>query len=138
MKAILNGGDLKNAMTFAANELKPYLLNETSLDRVLSREVLNLPEDEIASSGYVIHCLEASLWCVANSKNYSEAVLKAVNLGDDTDTTAAVTGAIAGALYGIETLPREWLDKLARLDELKIWIKEFTDKILNESVTRHE
>ena len=137
MKAVLNGDDLKNAMAFAANELKPYLLDETSLDRVLSREALNLPEGEIESSGYVIHCLEASLWCVANSKNYSEAVLKAVNLGDDTDTTAAVTGAIAGALYGIDTLPREWLDKLARLDELKVWIKEFTDKILTESVTRH-
>lgn len=59
------------------------------------------------------YTLEASLWCILNTATYSSAVLTAVNLGDDTDTTAAVTGALAGLIYGYEDIPKEWIDKLA-------------------------
>ena len=69
--------------------------------------------DGIASSGYVAHSLEAALWCLARTDNYRDAVLLAANLGDDADTTAAITGQLAGALYGRAGLPTEWLAKLA-------------------------
>lgn len=75
-------------------------------------------EPEIASSGYVVHTLEASIWCFLNTENYKDAVLKAVNLGSDTDTTAAVTGGLAGLYYGKEQIPNEWLSVLARRDDI--------------------
>ncbi|WP_241127662.1 ADP-ribosylglycohydrolase family protein [Novosphingobium terrae] len=67
----------------------------------------------IQSSGYVAHSLEAALWCVDQTETYRDAVLLAANLGDDADTTAAITGQLAGALYGMQGIPAEWLARLA-------------------------
>ncbi|RFS15773.1 ADP-ribosylglycohydrolase family protein [Emticicia sp. C21] len=75
-------------------------------------------EAEIGSSGYVLDTLEASFWCLFHTDNYKDAVLKAVNLGSDTDTTGAVTGGLAGLLYGYESIPNEWIDSLARKDDI--------------------
>lgn len=68
---------------------------------------------EIASSGYVAHSLEAALWCVGRTGSFAEAVLLAANLGDDADTTAAITGQLAGALYGADEIPAEWRQQVA-------------------------
>ncbi len=73
-------------------------------------------EDQIESSGFVLHTLEASLWCLAQTTSYKEAVLKAINLGDDTDTTGAVTGGLAGIIYGYEAIPKDWIDQLKNKD----------------------
>ena len=78
-----------------------------------------MKEEDIHSGGYVIHTLEASLWCFLNTGNYAEAVLKAVNLGGDSDTTGAVTGGLAGLFYGWQTIPEEWLAVLARRTEIE-------------------
>lgn len=67
---------------------------------------------EIKSTGYVIDSLEAALWCFAKTSSFQEAVLLAANLGDDADTVAAITGQLAGAFYGIENIPEEWVQKL--------------------------
>ncbi|MCJ2110210.1 ADP-ribosylglycohydrolase family protein [Methylobacterium sp. E-025] len=74
---------------------------------------------DIRSSGYVLHSLEAALWCVGTSTTFPEAVLKAVNLGDDADTTGAITGQIAGAIYGLSGIPRGWRKKLAWQDRIE-------------------
>jgi ADP-ribosyl-[dinitrogen reductase] hydrolase len=68
---------------------------------------------QIRASGYVAHSLEASLWSVGRTGNFEEAVLLAANLGEDADTTAAITGQLAGALYGVTGIPQRWLDRLA-------------------------
>ncbi|MBR2460713.1 MAG: ADP-ribosylglycohydrolase family protein [Clostridia bacterium] len=75
--------------------------------------------DSIQSSGYIVHTLEAAIWCLLNTGSYRECVLAAVNLGDDTDTVAAVAGGLAGALYGYGDIPSEWLDTLGRRDYLE-------------------
>lgn len=78
------------------------------------------PENEIKSSGYVVDTLEAAVWCLLNSDSYQEAVLKAVNLGDDTDTVGAVTGGLAGLFYGFENIPSEWINAIQRRE----WIEQ--------------
>jgi ADP-ribosyl-[dinitrogen reductase] hydrolase len=77
-----------------------------------------LPEDDINSSGYVVHTLEAALWCLLTHDTYAATVLAAVNLGEDTDTTAAVAGGLAGLIYGEAGIPAEWLADLARRDDI--------------------
>ena len=73
---------------------------------------------DIRSTGYVIDTLEASLWCIFNTSNFKDAVLKAVNLGDDTDTVGAITGGLAGIIYGNDSIPSEWINVLARKDDI--------------------
>jgi ADP-ribosyl-[dinitrogen reductase] hydrolase len=74
---------------------------------------------EIRSSGYVAHSLEAALWCVGRTTCFANAVLLAANLGDDADTTAAITGQLAGALYGARGIPDKWLEKLAWREKIE-------------------
>ena len=71
-----------------------------------------LQEDEIKSGGYVVDTLEAALWCLLNTDHYRDCVLKAVNLGEDTDTVAAVVGGLAGIHYGVSGIPDTWLNGL--------------------------
>jgi len=85
-------------------------------DRLLSSEFADLPASGILSDGYVVHTLEAAVWCVLTTSSYQDAVLKAVNLGDDTDTTACVAGGLAGLLYGMESLPADWLAAIQNTD----------------------
>ncbi|HBI44263.1 MAG TPA: ADP-ribosylglycohydrolase [Planctomycetales bacterium] len=74
---------------------------------------------EISASGYVIHCFEASAWCFWQANSFQDAVLRAVNLGDDADTTGAVCGQIAGAFYGEGGIPLDWLSRLVMVDEIR-------------------
>ena len=81
---------------------------------------------DICSSGYVVDTLEAALWSVSGSTNFEEAVLKAVNLGDDADTVGAVTGQVAGAVWGYSGIPGAWTRRLAWSERLvalgdKLW-----------------
>ncbi len=87
-------------------------------NRIFSKDIRTLSEDEIQSDGYVIHTLEASLWCLLTTRSYEQAVLKAVNLGHDADTTGAVTGALAGMAHQIDTIPIQWLNQLARSNDI--------------------
>ena len=77
-----------------------------------------LPEEAIKSSGYVVDTLQAALWCLLTTHSYHECVLKAVNLGSDTDTVAAVAGGLAGILYGAESIPEDWLRVLAKKEQI--------------------
>ena len=72
----------------------------------------------IRASGYVVHSLEAALRCVGRTGTFRDAVLLAANLGEDADTTAAITGQLAGAIYGAGGTPQEWLEKLAWRDDI--------------------
>jgi ADP-ribosyl-[dinitrogen reductase] hydrolase len=69
--------------------------------------------EDVASSGYVAHSLDAALWSVGRTGDFRSAILTAANLGGDADTTGAIAGQLAGALYGMSGIPLEWLDKLA-------------------------
>ena len=76
------------------------------------REIEGWSRDDVKSTGFVIDTLGAALWCALNTKSYADCVLTAVNLGDDTDTTACVAGALAGAMYGYESIYESWIEQL--------------------------
>lgn len=88
-------------------------------DRLLHGDLSALPEEAIHSSGYVLHTLEASIWSLLTTGAFREAVLRAVNLGEDTDTTGAVTGALAGLYYGYHQIPGDWVSTLARSGDIE-------------------
>jgi ADP-ribosyl-[dinitrogen reductase] hydrolase len=81
-------------------------------------DYLQKTESKIRGSGYVVESLEAALWCFMHTETFKAAVLRAANLGDDADTTAAVCGQIAGAYYGKAGIPATWLEKLTLYREI--------------------
>jgi len=95
-----------------------YTGNEYSHFERLST-IEKLDRNEIKSGGYVVDTLEAALWCLLTTDSYKECVLKAVNLGDDTDTVAAIAGGLAGVLYGFDSIPKEWLDTLKKREYIE-------------------
>jgi ADP-ribosyl-[dinitrogen reductase] hydrolase len=136
---ILKGKDKETAYQEMCTTAKEFLtdlavFNSTPIEitlfnRVLNGDIASLSIDQIHSSGYVVHTLEAAIWCLLKTSNYKEAVLLAVNLGEDTDTTAAVTGGIAGLFYGWETIPAEWTSVLAKKDNIDKLILNLQAKI---------
>lgn len=75
-------------------------------------------ESEVRGTGYCVASLEAALWCFHQTDSFEAAILKAANLGDDADTTAAICGQIAGAHYGMAGIPAHWIDQLAMRDDI--------------------
>lgn len=112
----------KNLKIEISNHLTSISINPTEINyfnRLLQNDIYILDEDQIQSSGYVLHTLEASIWCLLTTNNFKEAVLKAVNLGEDTDTTGAVTGGLAGLLYGFDDIPQIWIEQIARKEDIQ-------------------
>lgn len=106
-------------------------------DRVLKNNIKELDEKSIRSTGYVVDTLEASLWVILNTSSYEEAVLKAVNLGDDTDTIGAITGSIAGLLYGIEKIPSEWIESLKNKELINRILADFYKALNKRRISGH-
>ncbi len=92
-----------------------HLLSDET-DRVAAGSYLQKNPPEIRGGSYVVESLEAALWAFSRSSTFEEGCLMAVNLGDDADTTGAVYGQLAGAYYGVEEIPAQWLECLARRD----------------------
>ena len=118
----------KSAIHKGLEKAKTYYKQNSEyseFELLFSEKFESLVEDEIKSSGYVVHTLEAAVWCILNTSSYREAVLKAVNLGDDADTVAAVTGGLAGMLYGYSSIPPEWIDEIVLKDNIADMCGEF-------------
>lgn len=103
LRAVIAGEDLKSAI--AAN-----IPDDPRFAFI--REIEDWPRDDVRSTGFVIDTLGAALWCTLNTDSYADCVLAAVNLGDDTDTTACVAGALAGAIYGYDSIYKSWIEQL--------------------------
>ena len=122
----------KNLQTEITTHLNALSINPAEIalmDRLLKQNIHQLTEENIFSSGYVLHTLEASIWCLLTTDNYKDAVLKAVNLGEDTDTTGAVTGGLAGLLYGLDNIPNNWKKQIAKHDDIEELAERLGEKI---------
>ena len=100
---------------------------ENHFKEIFDEEFYHKSREEIKSTGYVVDTLKACLWCVGTTNSFKDAVLKAVNLGEDTDTIGAITGTLAGAKYSFESIPKEWIEKLVN----KALIEEKCEQLFN-------
>ena len=134
LRGLLAGGTPEESFHRATKEFgefygsDPYYAVEMDAFRlVLANDLPKRPESEIDSSGYVVHTLTASLWCLLTTRSYEECVLKAVNLGGDTDTTGCVAGGLAGVHHGVQSIPEKWRRTLARHDEIHDLFARFAE-----------
>ena len=136
---LLNDNNLKTAIRMGIYGAMKYYKNDDRFlselkhfERLEMKDFSELSLDEISSSGYVVSTLETAVWCLLNTTNYKDCVLKAVNLGHDTDTVAAVVGGLAGLYYGYQQIPEEWIHAIAK----KEYIEDLCDE-LNRSMYRN-
>ncbi len=122
--AVRNG--VRDALAYYAE--KPEFTVEQE-KYVSLTDIGSWPEQKIRGDGYVVYCLQAALWCFLKTSTYAGCVLRAVNLGEDTDTTAAVAGGLAGLYYGEESIPSEWLDVLTRREYIRRMCDAFADAV---------
>ncbi|MDL5037988.1 ADP-ribosylglycohydrolase family protein [Comamonas resistens] len=110
----LAGGDKQQVLALSSLELDSPRIREIAEGTWMDKS-----REQISSSGYVVHSLEAALWCFARHDSFEAAVLEVANLGDDADTTAAITGQIAGAFWGRGGIPAHWLAKLHQEQDIR-------------------
>lgn len=101
------------------------------------RKPLTAREDEIRGTGFVLDTLTTAVWSLLRSHSFEEAILAAVNLGDDTDTTAAVAGALAGFYYGLNGIPEQWRAALRLVGAPAPWMVELADRLWEISRRLH-
>lgn len=106
---------------------------EPKVAAIAQGDFLSMSESQVFGTGYCVASLEASLWCFFNTASFEEAVLRAANLGDDADTTAAITGQIAGAFYGVDGIPAAWRSKISMGEE----IERMAAALFERSVSSH-
>ena len=130
---LLNGMDKYDSYESLKN-INLSFFDENTLNvynRILKKDISKIKLRDIKSSGYILDTLEAVLWTILNTRNYKDSILVSVNMGDDTDTVGAITGSISGLIYGINSIPLEWLENLKKKDEL-LELSSIFERKLNE------
>lgn len=134
-KAILEeNGILQDRLQTGANQGFAYYVKKLADHECLQdydrlRDLTSfaaLPVEKIKSSGYVVDTLEAAVWSLLTTTSFEEALLKAVNLGEDTDTVGSVTGGLAGLYYRYEEIPAQWLEMIQKRN----WIESLCDDVI--------
>ena len=131
VRALMRGDAPTKAHACAASEFRVRYGSHAEFAHfspLLNPDLGSQPEEAIQSSGYVLHTLIASIWCLLTTSTFSECVLKAVNLGDDTDTTGCVAGGLAGVFYGVDAIASEWIAALPRQADLQNLFQAFLGK----------
>ncbi len=141
IRYLLAGKTKEEAYQEFRKDLPSQLLEFPALDRERRQFHLLLEEDirqrdwsEISGSGYVVDSLEASLWCFLKKDSYEACVKAAIHLGEDTDTTAAITGGLAGLYYGVAAIPPSWKRSLARPGDIEDLIRRFEQALRRAGV----
>lgn len=124
LKILLQTG-IDNGLQYYRRDLR-NLTEMSHLGRLFDLgEFQQMPAEDIKTSGYVIDTIEAAVWCLLTTASFKECMLKAVNMGDDADTVAAIAGGLAGLYYGYEEIPEEWLAVIKRRE----WIEDLCEQM---------
>lgn len=103
-------------------------------ERILKNDISSYTIDNILSTGYVVDTLECALWILLNANSYKETIIATTNIGNDTDTIGAIAGSMAGIIYGYDSIPTSWIDKLMRKDYLIGLASDFEKEVMNYEV----
>lgn len=135
--SILHGTEKEKALLYAFEKVTSFVGQNpeykeafSKYDRLLAPDYCTLPEEKIASTGYVVDTLEAAVWCFLTTDSYRECILKVVNLGGDTDSIGAVAGAMAGLYYADSLekgIPEEWKEALQNRELLMCVAKKLAE-----------
>lgn len=119
----------ENAIQYARRYYtgEPWDRERPHLEAVLSMQVADFDRYQVPSGGYVVETLQAALWSLLRADTFRKALLVAVNLGGDTDTVGCVTGGLAGTHWGAEAIHEEWVQELARLDDIQALCRRFAE-----------
>ena len=130
---LLEGDDPYEALyraSYKMNQIYAGVSEINEFDRIIRDNIENYHEHEILSTGYVVHTLEAALWSWLTTDNYKDCILKAVNLGGDTDTICAIAGGLAGIQYGYESIPKEWVDNIVKKEMIEVLCNNFDRSLI--------
>lgn len=119
----------ENDKTIAYSNMRDDILNfwemiefadaeRIHFSRIIQNDIRETKIEDLKSGGYVIEVLESSIWFLLNSNSYEETILSIINLGHDTDTSAAIAGGLAGILYGLKGVPEYWIISIARMEDI--------------------
>lgn len=126
---LLNGKDKFSAYSMTKCVDYSMFSEETQKEfsRIINDDINKLKINDIDSSNYVVSTLEAVFWVILQTDSFNQAIIGAINLGDDTSTIGALTGAAAGIIYGYDYIPEEWINSLARKEYLLDIFEEFSE-----------
>jgi ADP-ribosylglycohydrolase len=110
--------EMRNEILDFWNEIDFSEKEREHFENLIRNDIRDTPIDDLKTGGYVIEVLESSIWFFLNNDSYKETILSIINLGHDTDTSAAIAGGLAGLYYGQEGIPEEWIASIARLDDI--------------------
>jgi ADP-ribosyl-[dinitrogen reductase] hydrolase len=123
---LLKGSDKQTAYKNTAKTVYDFIVSKQIIQKevdlfapLLKNDITKENIDNIPSFGYVMNTLKASMYCFLTTENYQDATLMAVNLGNDADTTGAVTGGLAGLYYGLEGIPEKWRNEIKKSKNIK-------------------
>ncbi len=114
--------ELWDKINFSETERKHF-------SRIIQNDIRETKIEDLKSGGYVIEVLESSIWFFLEKTNYKDTVLGIINLGHDTDTSAAIAGGLAGLYYGLEGIPKEWINQIARKNDIENLAERLRDKL---------
>ena len=103
-------------------------------ERILKNDIASYTIDNILSTGYVVDTLECALWILLNANSYKETIIATTNIGNDTDTIGAIAGSMTEIIYGYDSIPTSWIDKLMRKDYLIGLASDFEKEVMNYEV----
>jgi ADP-ribosyl-[dinitrogen reductase] hydrolase len=111
-------GEMRNEILRFWDEMEFSIDERKHFERVIQQDIRETKIDDLKSGGYVIEVLESSIWFFLNKESYEDTILSIINIGHDTDTSAAIAGGLAGVYYGLKGIPDYWIASIARMEDI--------------------
>ena len=110
-------------------EMQFPIEEQEHFSKLIQNDIRETKIEDLKSGGYVIEVLESSICFFLQENNYRDTILSIINIGHDADTSAAIAGGLAGLYYGFDDIPEEWINQIARKDDIENLAERLGEKI---------